>query len=159
MKGLYADLPEKAVQRTKGNKTGRGYDTTGYSYQYVADMLNEVLGFDWGFEIVVVNAEKGKYKQSGKNKWEITVMLKIIIDGKPSRPMAGGHVAILHSDALKGAITNALKKAAALYGVGSKAFRDEIDDDNVPITDQKSDLDKGVDAVKDAFNGEEVPYD
>jgi hypothetical protein len=36
-------------------------------------------------------------------------------------------------DAKKGAFTNALKKAAAMFGVGRQAYEGTIDDDNEPV--------------------------
>ena len=41
---LSAPFPEHCIQRTEGRLTGRGYDTTGIGYQYIANRLNEVLG-------------------------------------------------------------------------------------------------------------------
>jgi hypothetical protein len=41
---LGAPFPEHCIQRTEGRTTGRGYDTTGIGYQFIANRLNEVLG-------------------------------------------------------------------------------------------------------------------
>ena len=41
---LAAPFPEHCIQRTEGRLTGRGYDTSGIGYQFIANRLNEVLG-------------------------------------------------------------------------------------------------------------------
>src|SRR5512135_3476571 len=41
---LAAPFPEHCIQRTEGRITGRGYDTSGIGYQFIANRLNEVLG-------------------------------------------------------------------------------------------------------------------
>ena len=41
---LAAPFPEHCIQRTEGRLTGRGYDTTGIGYQFIANRLNEALG-------------------------------------------------------------------------------------------------------------------
>ena len=47
-KAIYAALAkpfdEHCIQRTEGRLTGRGYDTSGIGYQFIANRLNEVLG-------------------------------------------------------------------------------------------------------------------
>ena len=57
-KKLYAALSapfgEEAIERTEGRITGRGYDTTGIKYQFIANRLNEVLGIGcWRTEQVI----------------------------------------------------------------------------------------------------------
>lgn len=129
-KELGKDFEESAIQRTKKEQTKKGYDTTGYGYQYIVDRLNDVLQDKWGFEWHIINTIEGKYS-SGAPFWEITVRMEMwIIDKKNSRCCVGGHTSMTYHDALKGAITNAIKKTAAFFGVGSKAFRGELDDDN-----------------------------
>jgi hypothetical protein len=45
---IYAALAkpfdEHCIQRIEGRLTGRGYETTGIGYQFIANRLNEVLG-------------------------------------------------------------------------------------------------------------------
>lgn len=130
---LSAPLPEKAVERTEGSKTGKGYNTTGYKYQFVINRLNEVLGIgNWGYEIEVVKEEVMLVKE--RNMYSISVDAKVwlIIDEKetPKLRMSGGHKSRTYADAKKGAITNSLKKGFALFGVGKQAYEITIDDDN-----------------------------
>jgi hypothetical protein len=41
---LAAPFPEHCIQSTEGRVTGRGYDTSGIGYQFIANRMNEVLG-------------------------------------------------------------------------------------------------------------------
>jgi len=133
---LQAPFPDEAIQRTRGNETGKNYDTTGYGYQYIIDRFNEILGFDWMYSWRIVHQEEGEYSKSQKKNYQITVETTIIVfyeEKEIKRSCVGGHTAANYADALKGAITNSLKKTAAFYGVGADAYRGEIDDDNKPV--------------------------
>lgn len=131
-KKLSAPLPKEAIQRTKASETKKGYDTTGYGYQYAVNRFNEVLGLDkWGYEYVVVKETAGEFKSGTKN-WEIAVEVKIwVLKSDNYRKAGGSHLASSYGDALKGALTNAFKKTAAFWGVGKEAYEGSIDDDNV----------------------------
>jgi hypothetical protein len=136
MKQLYQDLPEEAIQRTKSADTKKGYDTTGYGYQYLVDVFNDVYGTNWGYSWEVMEVKQGQFS-NGTPFFDITVRLGIWIE-KPenTRELAGGHVSRTFGDALKGAITNGFKKTSAMWGVGSKAYRGNIDDDNEPRSEE-----------------------
>lgn len=138
---LYDDISDEGVQRTKGIETKKGYDTTGYGYQYIVDRFNYVFGFDWGFDWKVFDSREGEYS-SGRKYYEITVetTIWVRIDNDPTVPIVkrscvGGHISSIYADALKGAITNSFKKTAGFFGVGADAFRGQIDEDNKPIPD------------------------
>lgn len=133
---LTAPFDKDAVQRTNGKETRRGYDTTGYGYQWCVDRFNEVMGLDgWGFTYKIIREAEGKYS-SGKPFHDITVQIDIWLMDYAPRPCVGGHISASYADALKGAITNAFKKTAAFWGVGSAAYRGQIDDDNQPLPDE-----------------------
>lgn len=130
---LSEKLPDIAVQRTKGTVTYKGYDTTGYGYQYCVDRFNDVLGAGWGYSWRLVHEIIGTTSK-GKTAYNLTAEVSIWIgDPSCSRSCVGGHSSSLYEDALKGAITNAFKKTAAFWGVGADAYRGQIDDDNLPI--------------------------
>lgn len=150
MDELYGKLskpfPEEAIQRTKSAETHRGYDTTGIGYQYVVDRLNEVCGINgWGFTYEIIKEIEGKYRDKadgtpGMPFFDITVNISMWIGDKENvKPCAGGHISPMYGDALKGAITSGLKKTAALFGVGSEAYRGAIDDDNKPLPGSHAD--------------------
>ena len=127
---LSKDLSEDAIQKTDKRETRKGYDTTGYGYQWCVDRFNDVLGEKWGFDFEIIKEISGTYKK-GTPYFEITTKVSMWINDKENkRACVGGHTAINYADALKGAITNGFKKTAAFWGVGAKAFRGEIDDDH-----------------------------
>lgn len=129
---------EKAIQRSEKEKTKKGYDTTGYGYQFLVNRFNEVLGiggWDWSFK--ELGRVEGKYN-SGQPAYNITGEAIITIfanekfglDGDISHSEFGGHTSSSITDALKGASTNSFKKTAAFFGVGKDAFEGTIDEDN-----------------------------
>jgi hypothetical protein len=134
---LSASMPKAAEQRTKAKDTKKGYDTTGYGYQYVVDRFNEVCGEDWGYSYRILKECEGAYS-TGKGFYEITVEVSIWLgDSSKARTCVGGHTSVSYADALKGAITNAFKKTAAFWGVGADAYRGTIDDDNQPLPEKE----------------------
>jgi len=140
---LSAPLPEKAIQRTQKEKTRKGYDTTGYGYQFVVNRFNEAFGlFGWTMEWTKEKEIQGTYS-NGAPKCEIVFECRITIrDGEKtnSRVATGGHVSSNWVDAYKGAKSNSFKKCAAMFGVGKAAFEGSIDEDNqdLPFSDKKS---------------------
>ncbi len=125
-------LPKEAIETAKKEITRKGYDTTGYQYQYLINVLNEVVTPSmWSFDYTVMKEEKGTWG-NGKSFWEITVEMTIEIMGT-KRKCVGGHRAEMHSDTLKGAITNSLKKTLGMFGVGKKAYEGTIDEDYRPV--------------------------
>jgi hypothetical protein len=136
---LAAPFPEHCIQRTEGRLTGRGFDTSGIGYQFIANRLNEVLGVGgWRAHRTVV--VKGITRSNGRPAFEaicdITLELGEWIDGNfivfAESLADGGHVASSEADARKGSYTNAFKKAAAFHGVGRQAYEGSLDDDNLP---------------------------
>ena len=131
---LSAALSKEAVQRSTGAKTGKGYDTTGYGYQYIVNRFNEVLGIGgWNWSFKEVERAEGAYR-SGQKFYAISGEATITLFLEEGKSIAhteyGGHQSASITDALKGASTNALKKTAAFFGVGKAAFEKTIDEDN-----------------------------
>jgi hypothetical protein len=121
-------LPKEAIERAPKEITRKGYDTTGYQYQFLVNVLNEVVGCAfWEHSYNILKELEGQWT-NGKKYWEITVDFKLVILGT-TKSCVGGHKSEMHSDALKGAITNAFKKTAAWFGIGGKAYEGTIDDD------------------------------
>lgn len=139
---LAAPFPEACIQRTEGRITGRGYDTTGIGYQFIANRLNEVLGVG-GWRAHRTLSVKEVQRSNGRTAFEaicdITLELGEWVNGEfvvfAESLADGGHVASAEADARKGAYTNAFKKAAAFHGVGKQAYEGTLDDDNLPAED------------------------
>ena len=127
---LSKPLPKEAIQKTQGALTKKGYDTTGYGYQYLVNQFNRTLGIGhWNWKFEIIKEEKGTFR-SGNSFWEITGKATIQVEGIVQHTEYGGHRAGNYADALKGASTNAFKKTSAFSGVGRQAFEGSIDDDN-----------------------------
>ena len=132
-------FPPEAVERTKSAQTRKGYDTTGFKYQYIVDRMNEQLGI-CGWRTTAEYVTRESKAKSGRPMFDVLCDLTIELGWADSgdwhvaasRSMCGGHVSATLADAKKGAYTNAFKKTAALFGVGAEAYRGEIDDDNRP---------------------------
>lgn len=125
-------LPASATETAKKEITRKGYDTTGYQYQYLVNVLNEVIGVaNWGFTYTILKEEKGSWS-NGKPFYELTVEMTVTILGA-SRTCVGGHKSEAFADAMKGAITNSLKKTLGMFGVGKKAYEGTIDEDYRPV--------------------------
>lgn len=133
-------FPAEAIERTRGSSTGKGYDTTGIKYIYVTQRLNEVVGIGgWTTQQnIAVTTTKTK---SGRDVYVATCDLHMFLldfnaDGRPFEWAktfgVGGHQSFTEADARKGAFTNAVKKAAANFGVGYQAYAGTLDDDATP---------------------------
>lgn len=136
---LSAPFPEGAIERTTGRITGKGYDTTGIKYIYIAARMNEVLGvgcYRTQHEISLREMTTSKGRGAFDATCELTLLLGEWTNGD-FQPFAeahatGGHQSTNEADARKGAYTNAFKKAAAMFGCGQQAYMGTLDDDNVP---------------------------
>lgn len=136
---LAAPFPEHCIQRTEGRLTGRGYDTTGIGYQFIANRLNEVLGVG-GWRAHRTVTVKEVVRPNGRPAFEalcdITLELGEWVDGDfvvfAESLADGGHVSATEADARKASYSSAFKKAAAFHGVGRQAYEGSLDDDNVP---------------------------
>ena len=128
---LSAPLPKEAVERVSKEQSKKGYDTTGYGYQFVVNRLNEVLGLrGWGYTYKILKELEGVYEKSNNNFYEVTMEVGLwILSEDNIRYAVGGHTARSYSDAVKGALTNAFKKAAAFWGVGRQAYEGTLDED------------------------------
>jgi len=137
LKKLYGD---GCVERTQKEVTRKGYDTTGYGYQFVVNRLNEVVakyGLHWTTQDEIKLLKEYPSK-SGQIYYEYAGKLTLLLlddnrSAVEARACYGGHQSSTHADAMKGAYTNAFKKTAALFGVGADAYEGTIDEDYRPI--------------------------
>lgn len=141
---LSAPFPEDAIERTEGRVTGKGYDTTGIKYIYIAARMNEVLGVG-GYrtqqEITLREITTSKGRAAFDATCELTLQLGEWNNGTflpfAEAHASGGHLSMNEADARKGSYTNAFKKAAAMFGCGQQAYMGTLDDDNVPVEEPR----------------------
>ena len=115
---LSAPLPLEAIE----TDSSRGFALTGIKGAYVIERLNQVLGLcgtGWCFSICSMEIT---------DKFVLAdIELQYRIDGEWSKPIpSSGEQMIVRGrvgDAKKGAVTDAIKKAAGMLGVGNEAYK------------------------------------
>lgn len=140
---LNTPIDEKLKKERTVGKTSLTY----ISGSTVTDMLNKAFGYTWNWEVKREWIEGGhpfwnKHAENGKGAWEeqganchvlgtLTVFLRtedgnifeVKKDGYGSKSIIGRQS---EQDAIfKAAGTDALKKAASLFGIGLELYRDE----------------------------------
>ena len=149
--GLYKELAiplsqvykgRKLIVKTRSELTKKGYDTTGYRYQFIVNRLNEIVskyGLHWATQDEI-KLQRDYLTKSGQTYFEYAGKLTILLlddnrSAVDARACYGGHQASTHADAMKGAFTNAFKKTAALFGVGADVYEGAVDEDYLPIAE------------------------
>lgn len=137
---LSAPFPEEAVERTDGRTTGKGYATSGIKAQYIINRLTAVLGVG-GWRIHREITVHEVTTSSGRKCWEALCDLVMELGSFEAGtfvPFAegvgnGNHTSVSRGDAVKGALTNAIKRVAAFVcGAGWQAYCGLLDEDNIP---------------------------
>lgn len=102
---------------------------SGYSPQSVIDALNEAIGNDgWGFdeisnEVITINTKEGEGQLALAN-------VKVWVGNRENYRTAYGQSRVTRGDtgdAMKGAQTDALKKALSYFSVGNRAYLGLLD--------------------------------
>jgi len=114
--GLEKPFPDEAYS----TDSSRGFDLTSIKAQYVVERLNQVCGID-GWEL------KGDYTSTEDGILFFGTL--VINDGyKGHQQQAVGFSGNKRNsgDAYKGAKTDALSKAASLFGLGNEVFKGNV---------------------------------
>jgi len=132
-----------AIQRTytsdrNGIKgTGKGYNTTGYGIDWLWELLINKFGPSYIRTTISDKEIEAGVTARGRDKYIVSLRATIqIADGAEILAECsayGGHDAFLRGDALKGAETNAQKKALSKWGIGIDAYKGTLDDDSHPL--------------------------
>lgn len=137
LRRLSEPFPEEAIERTRASQNGKGYDTTGVRVQFVINRLNDVLGLG-GFRVERAFLTRERATRSGATMFEVICDLSLqlgtwehgVFVAFAETQSTGGHVAPFEADARKGSHSNALKKAAAAFGIGWRFYAGVADDDH-----------------------------
>ena len=117
---------EKAVQEVPS----KGRTLYGYVPQFVFDAINEVIGANWGYEILSSSCEREERVRKNGNKDTVYVAVVHVrvwmMDKGNCKEAFGGSDNYTVADALKGATTDAVQKALAMFSIGHKAYRGEL---------------------------------
>lgn len=119
-KAMYEALKAPFPDEAYSTDSSRGFNLTSIKAQYVVERLNEVCGVD-GWEL------SGDYTKEGNDVMFFGTL--IINDGtKGHKQQAVGHASVKKNvgDAYKGAKTDALSKAASLFGLGNEVFKGNV---------------------------------
>lgn len=102
---------------------------SGYTPQAVMDALNEVLGMEmWGFDEISNKIEEVK-SQNGMSSIALA-NVKIWVGTKENYRVAYGQSRVTRGDlgdAMKGAQTDAIKKALSYFSIGNRAYLGLLD--------------------------------
>jgi hypothetical protein len=118
---------EKAIQ----DVPSRGRVLHGYVPQFVFDALNEVIGAgNWGYEILHSSYEREeRVRKNGKEEEVYVAVVHVrvwMMDKGNCKEAFGGSENYTAADALKGAVTDGVQKALAMFSIGHKAYRGEL---------------------------------
>jgi len=128
-KNFIKEIPKEAL-RLSTLEDGTVY--TLYGYQFIINRLNDVVGFEhWNIKVIT---EPRSEKRN--NFWFVSLSLTLSLGNWTSAlfiPLVskvsyGSGASENLGNALKGALTNGFKKAAAMYGIGKKAYEGLIED-------------------------------
>lgn len=144
---LKKPLPPEARQHVSKEENPLNFEMTGYIRQFVDNRFNDVLGVDhWAVNTAILYDGFEDEKQQEGRMREILMKVTIVLGNwaiveKPERgqplldfiPLAertgfGGASSTSRANAYKGALTDTIKKVAAMYGVGRQAYEQTIDE-------------------------------
>lgn len=105
---------------------------TGYKPQYIKNTMNTVFTVDgWGYDEISSKIETVKSK-NGESLVAVA-RVEVWIEGLKRRPKAWGQSRVTNGDvgdALKGANTDAMKKALSDLSIGSRAFEGKLSEED-----------------------------
>lgn len=131
LRKLTAPFPKEALRSREIGKKGSGRWVDYVAGHTVIHRLNDVTGNNWNLEIL--NITSGEIAQrNGETGEMVRAHVRLTIPGLGSREHVG--VQILSAgggeDLYKGAITDALKKAGTLFGVGLELYGEDYEDES-----------------------------
>ena len=121
MDKLTTPFPQHALKQREG---GRGKMLTYVEGHTVIHRLNDVTGNHWDFKVLDFSATPGGSTRDGKPQTLYTATVELCIPGLGCRQHVGVQLSTEGGgeDLVKGAVTDGLKKAATLFGVGLELY-------------------------------------
>lgn len=146
VKDLRKSFPDEAIQSVKKYKnadTGEWVELLGYKPPYIIERLNDVFGHEnWNFRVIEHGTVEADKKSSAWVLGELSV--HISENGKEEKHIIKqqfGHCTMNKflpiGDALKGASTNSLEKAASLFDIGHEAYKGQLKKPAVELTPEE----------------------
>lgn len=125
-------FPREAV-KTRPGGMGKPFPyVAGYT---IIHRLNDATGGMWNWEIKSFEFRPLPPTSKGKDQWLVVVTGTLGIPGLGSRSGVGVQVVVdgAGEDLVKGASTDALKKAATLFGVALELYGEDYEDEPAPL--------------------------
>lgn len=125
-------FPREAV-KTRPGGMGKPFSyVAGYT---IIHRLNDATGGMWDWEIKSFEFRPLPPTSKGKDQWLVVVTGTLGIPGLGSRSGVGVQVVVdgAGEDLVKGASTDALKKAATLFGVALELYGEDYEDEPAPL--------------------------
>lgn len=155
-----------AKDQLKVRRGGRKGDMTYVEGALVVERLNLAFGHRWSWQVLDSEVRDAGEDRNGKPQYDVTVRGRLTVDddGLTIIKDAFGGVRVgaagkgeCHGDDLKGAATDALKKAASLLGVGLHLYSDEVDTGEEPARVQEPRRERTQAAKPDASKAANGP--
>lgn len=160
IKCLVEPFPESALKKRAGARKQLIY----VEGAVVVERLNKAFDHGWTWEIIEYFVDEAPNDRNGNPQHDVTVRGRLTVYPEGIIKEAFGGVRVgaagkgeCRGDDLKGASTDALKKAASLLGVGLHLYSDEIDTGEphdevsaVRSTTQSSPQTQSMDVVSEA---------
>lgn len=146
IKKLRKSFPDEAIQsvkKYKNTETGEWVELLGYKPPYVIERLNDVFGHEnWNFRVLEHGIAEVDKKTSAWVLGELAVYIeKNETTGRQVLKQQFGHCTMNKflptGDALKGASTNSLEKAASLFDIGHEAYKGQLKKPAVELTPEE----------------------
>jgi len=132
---LTAPFPREAVK----TRSDRGKDFSYIQGHSVINRLNAATGNRWTFEVIETQtrdiAIAARDNRAARTDLLVTARVRLTLPGLGAREHVGVQMVSPGSgeDLVKGAITDALKKAATLFGVGIELYGPDYEDDGEQV--------------------------
>ena len=125
--GYGADAITSEKKKDKSGTVIKTY--TGYKVQYVIDAVNEAIGPEnWRWEHPEISTERNPSGQSSTASLTIMLYMRVGDEWLTKGPVTGDSLNPVEADAMKGALSDGLKKSFAYWSIGNKAYRGELDE-------------------------------